>query len=118
MTSTLADGQYGAGHEIEILVKFTAPIVVYGVPRLWLDLGDSDGYASFDEARSNNTTNDTLVFIYYVREGIWMWARVCNRALSTNRLSTPRPIKCRLFEVEGLAPCPCLSGANERRRVD
>ncbi|CAM9670686.1 unnamed protein product, partial [Hapterophycus canaliculatus] len=69
VTTTLADGQYGPGHEVEILTKFTAPVVVYGVPRLWLDLGDADDYASFDEALSNDAANDTLVFTYIVREG-------------------------------------------------
>ncbi|CAM9804617.1 unnamed protein product, partial [Scytosiphon promiscuus] len=69
VTSTLVDGQYGPGHEVEILVKFTAPVVVYGVPRLWLDLGDADAYALFGGALSNNATNDTLAFIYFVQEG-------------------------------------------------
>lgn len=69
VTSTLGDGLYGPGHEIEILVRFSAPVVVQGVPpRLWLDLGDNDGYAEF-EALSDGT-DDTLVFVYVVNEGV------------------------------------------------
>lgn len=69
MTSTLADGLYGAGHEIEILVKFSAPVVVQGLPpRLWLDLGDDDGYAEFETF--SDGTDDTLVFVYVVLEGV------------------------------------------------
>lgn len=67
VTSTLADGYYGPGHEVEILIKYTAPVVVYGVPRLRLDLGDADDYASFEALRDG--TNNTLVFVYVVREG-------------------------------------------------
>lgn len=68
MTSTLADGLYGPGHEIEILVRYTAPVVVYGTPRLWLDLGDADGYAEYDALKDG--TDDTLAFVYSVREGM------------------------------------------------
>jgi len=82
VTSTLADGLYGAGHEIEILVRFSAPVVVQGLPpRLWLDLGDNDGYAEF-EALSDGT-DDTLVFIYVVLEGMSfetvLFLNVCER---------------------------------------
>ncbi len=70
MTSTLADGLYGAGHEIEILMRFSAPVVVEGSPRLWLDLGDNDRYVEF-EALSDGT-DDTLVFLFDVVEGVFL----------------------------------------------
>lgn len=69
VTSSLADGQYGPGQEVEILVKYNFPVTVLGTPRLWLDLGDADRYANF--TGMNNGTNDMLVFAYIVREGLW-----------------------------------------------
>lgn len=62
---------------MEILIRYTAPVVVYGAPRLWLDLGDSDGYAEFEAPIDG--TNDTLLFLYSVREGasVRARARVC-----------------------------------------
>lgn len=68
MTSTLADGRYGPGHEIEILVKYTSPVVVSGTPWLWLDLGDADSYAECTALKTG--TDDTLAFVYVVVEGI------------------------------------------------
>lgn len=68
VTSTLADGLYGPGHEIEILVRYTAPVVVYGTPRLWLDLGDADDYAECTALKAG--TDDTLAFVYIVVEGM------------------------------------------------
>lgn len=70
--STLADGQYGPGQEVEILIKYTAPVTVFGAaPRLWLDLGGTDGFAEYDSM--NGDTNDTLVFVYVVQEGGYCW---------------------------------------------
>lgn len=69
MTSSLADGWYGPGQEAEILLKFTTPVTVVGTPRVWLDLGDVDGYAKFNAM--SDGTNDTLLFLYIVREGQW-----------------------------------------------
>lgn len=45
------------------------PVTVVGSPQLWLDLGDADGYANFTGMA--NGTNDTLVFVYIAREGLW-----------------------------------------------
>lgn len=67
VTSTLADGVYGPGHDIEILIRYTAPVLVYGTPRLWLDLGDADGYAECHALKVD--TDDTLAFVYVVGEG-------------------------------------------------
>lgn len=68
MTSSLADGRYGPGQEVNILVEYTASVTVIGTPVLWLDLGDADGYAEFDTM--SDSANDTLVFVYLVREGL------------------------------------------------
>ncbi|CAN0537650.1 unnamed protein product, partial [Scytosiphon promiscuus] len=67
VTSSLADGRYGPGQEGKILVQYTASVTVIGTPVLWLDLGDADGYAEFDAM--SDGSNDTLVFVYSVREG-------------------------------------------------
>lgn len=70
--STLADGQYGPGQEVEILIKYTAPVTVFGAaPRLWLDLGGTDGYAEYYSM--SDGTNDTLIFVYIVQEGGYCW---------------------------------------------
>lgn len=49
-------------------MKFSSPVTVLGTPRLWLDVGDADGYAEFNAMAGG--TNDTLVFRYVVQEGI------------------------------------------------
>ncbi|CAM9881857.1 unnamed protein product, partial [Laminaria digitata] len=67
VTSSLADGRYGPGQEVNILLKYTAPVTVIGSPVLWLDLGDDDGYAEFEGM--SDGSNDTLLFVYFVREG-------------------------------------------------
>ena len=68
LTSSLAEGRYGPGQEVNILVKYTAPVTVIGAPVLWLDLGDADNYAEFDGM--SHGSNDTLLFVYFVREGL------------------------------------------------
>lgn len=70
VTSSLADGRYGPGQEVGILLKYTAPVTVVGRPRLWLDLGDTNGYAEFEAM--NDGANDTLLFVYVVREGWYL----------------------------------------------
>lgn len=49
---------------------YSSPVTVLGAPRLWLDLGDADGYAEF--AVMADGTNDTLVFRYIVQEGTFL----------------------------------------------
>lgn len=54
------------------MIKYTAPITVFGAaPRLWLDLGGTDGYAEYNSM--SDGTNDTLVFVYVVQEGGYCW---------------------------------------------
>ena len=67
MTSSLSDGTYGPGQLLEIFIKFTVPITVVGSPWLLLDLGDTEGIARYDSKK--NGTEDTLRFVYLVREG-------------------------------------------------
>ncbi|CAM9289872.1 unnamed protein product, partial [Sphacelaria rigidula] len=67
VTSSLANGQYGPGQEVDILLKYNFPVTVLGNPRLWLDLGDVDRCANFTAMVDD--TNDTLTFIYEVLEG-------------------------------------------------
>lgn len=67
VTSSLADGTYGPGQILEIFVKFTVPVTVVGSPWLLLDLGDTEGIAEYDSMK--NGTDDTLRFVYVVREG-------------------------------------------------
>lgn len=67
MTSSLVDGTYGPGQLLEIFIKFTVPVTVVGSPWLLLDLGDTEGIAGYDSMK--NGTEDTLRFVYLVREG-------------------------------------------------
>lgn len=67
VTSPLANGRYGPGQEVEILLAYSAPVTVIGTPRLRLDLGDTDGYGFF--TRTSNSTTNALVFLYVVKEG-------------------------------------------------
>ncbi|CAM9188184.1 unnamed protein product, partial [Discosporangium mesarthrocarpum] len=67
VTTLVRDGKYGVGHEVVILVAFDTPVTVKGVPRLMLELGKDDGYATYQGMHSNLT--DTLEFSYWIVEG-------------------------------------------------
>lgn len=52
---------------MDILVTYSTPVVVSGVPRLCLDLGDAGDCARF--TGMGDGANETLAFLYTVEEG-------------------------------------------------
>jgi hypothetical protein len=59
VTSTNANGSYGAGASVAITVAFTSPVTVTGTPQLALNSGGTAGYS-----KGNGTS--TLTFTYSV----------------------------------------------------
>jgi hypothetical protein len=65
VNSSTPNGDYGVGQIINISVEFTSPVRVEGSPRLQLETGEIDRYASFDSQPSKAV----LQFSYTVLAG-------------------------------------------------
>jgi len=62
VSSSKSDGSYGTGEIINIMVTFSEPVFLTGIPQLVLETGSSDAMISYT---SGNQT-DTLIFTYIV----------------------------------------------------
>jgi uncharacterized repeat protein (TIGR02059 family) len=69
MRSITANGTYGVGNTITIEVQFTDGLVITGSPRLRLETGSIDRFATFTGLSTTAITNDTLTFTYTVQIG-------------------------------------------------
>ena len=67
--SITGDGLYGIGEQIILSVQYSEELAVTGSPRLKLETGAEDRYASFLGLQSTVFTNDTLLFSYSVEAG-------------------------------------------------
>ena len=65
VTSTTANGAYIVGDAISIIVGLSEVVTVTGAPRIQLETGTTDQYASY----ASGTGNDTLTFTYTVASG-------------------------------------------------
>jgi hypothetical protein len=65
VTSTTANGTYKVGDAISIIVGLSDVVTVTGAPRIQLETGTTDQYASY----ASGTGNDTLTFTYTVASG-------------------------------------------------
>jgi len=65
VTSTAADGTYGAGAVLPITVTFSEAVTVAGTPQLTLETGASDAVASY----TSGSGSSTLTFTYTVAAG-------------------------------------------------
>jgi hypothetical protein len=65
VTSTMPSDRYGIGQTIPIQVAFSAPVVVYGAPKLLLETGPVDRTAAY----ADGSGTATLTFVYVVSEG-------------------------------------------------
>jgi predicted outer membrane repeat protein len=65
VSSTTADGAYGAGSVIAVTVTFNEAVVVTGTPQLTLETGTVDRNAGY----VSGSSTDTLVFNYTVQAG-------------------------------------------------
>ena len=69
VTSTKPNGTYGVGDTISLEVQFTKGLVLTGSPRLRLETGSIDRFATFTGLSTTSITNDTLTFTYTVQIG-------------------------------------------------
>ena len=67
--STTPNGTYGVGDIITIQVQFSEGIVITGSPKLKLETGSIDQFASFTALGTTAITDDTLTFTYIVQIG-------------------------------------------------
>ncbi|MFL3024806.1 MAG: beta strand repeat-containing protein, partial [Candidatus Neomarinimicrobiota bacterium] len=65
VTSTTANGTYKVGDAISIIVGLSDAVTVTGAPRIQLETGTTDQYATY----ASGTGNDTLIFTYTVVSG-------------------------------------------------
>ena len=65
--STTANGTYGIGDTISLEVQFTKGLVLTGSPRLRLETGSNNQFASYTGLVTTEIANDTLTFIYTVQ---------------------------------------------------
>ncbi|MEG5237208.1 hypothetical protein QUB77_23620, partial [Microcoleus sp. AT9b-C3] len=65
VTSTTLDGLYGIGKTISITTEFDVPVTVVGQPKLQLETGTTDQYATY----SSGSGGKTLTFNYIVQAG-------------------------------------------------
>lgn len=65
VSSTTLDNSYKAGDSIAITVTFSEVVNVTGVPRIQLETGDTDRYATYDSGSGTST----LAFNYIVQAG-------------------------------------------------
>lgn len=65
VTSTNANGTYLIGDEITLTITFSETVFVTGTPRLWLETGQTDRFASF----TGGSGTPTLHFTYTVQPG-------------------------------------------------
>ncbi len=64
VTSTTANGTYGMGQTIHLSVNFSEAVAVTGLPRLLLETGTIDRYATYA-----STAGSSLIFDYVVLSG-------------------------------------------------
>jgi hypothetical protein len=67
--STTANGIYGVGDIITLEVQFSEGLVVNGSPKLQLETGSTDQFASFTALGTTAIADDTLTFTYTVQIG-------------------------------------------------
>ena len=67
--STTANGTYGVGEIITLQVQFSEGLVISGSPKLQLETGRIDQFATFTGLDKTATANDTLTFTYTVQVG-------------------------------------------------
>lgn len=60
-----ANGIYGIGDRVDILMEFDQPVIVLGRPELLLETGDIDRFASYISGSGTRT----LTFTYFVQAG-------------------------------------------------
>jgi hypothetical protein len=65
VSSLVANGTYGPGAVITLAVQFTEAVLVSGIPRLQLDLGTPDRFATYTVGSGTST----LTFSYTVQPG-------------------------------------------------
>ncbi|MCX5944139.1 MAG: FG-GAP-like repeat-containing protein [Cyanobacteria bacterium] len=69
ITTTNSDGTYTVGDTITIKVQFSEALIVTGTPRLQLETGTSDQYASYASLNTTDLIDDTITFSYTVQAG-------------------------------------------------
>ena len=69
VNATTASGTYGVGAVITLTVQFSEGLVVTGTPRLKLETGTTDQYATYSARTTTSVSNDTLTFTYTVQAG-------------------------------------------------
>ncbi|GMH95725.1 hypothetical protein TrST_g6431 [Triparma strigata] len=57
---------YTVGEEVDVFVKFSAPVQVSGTPRLYIETGEEDTWLVYSQAKSTSTD---IAFTYTVAEG-------------------------------------------------
>ncbi len=67
--STTANGTYGVGDTITLEVQFSEGLVITGSPKLKLETGSIDQFASFTALGRTVIADDTLTFTYTVQIG-------------------------------------------------
>ena len=67
--STAANGIYGVGDTITLAVQFSEALTLTGSPKLQLETGSNDQFATFTGLGTTAITNDTLTFTYTVQAG-------------------------------------------------
>ena len=67
--STTANGIYGVGDIITIEVQFSEGLVINGSPKLKLETGSTDQFASFTALGTTAIADDTLTFTYTIQIG-------------------------------------------------
>ena len=65
VSSTTADGTYGAESQVDVMVIFSEPVNVTGAPQLVLETGTTDRMAAY----ASGSGSDTLTFTYTVQAG-------------------------------------------------
>ena len=69
VNATTASGTYGVGAVITLTLQFSEGLVVTGTPRLKLETGTTDQYATYSARTTTSVSNDTLTFTYTVQAG-------------------------------------------------
>jgi Domain of unknown function (DUF4347)/Bacterial Ig-like domain/FG-GAP-like repeat/RTX calcium-binding nonapeptide repeat (4 copies) len=107
VTATTPDGSYGVGATIAITVTFDSPVTVTGTPRLQLETGTTDQFATY----TSGSGTTALTFNYVVQAGD---TSADLEYLSTNALTlNGGTIKDNLtVDVDADLTLPALASAN------
>ena len=65
VTASTANGTYKAGDTVSVQVNFSEPVLVTGSPRILLETGSTDEWATY----ASGSSGSTLVFTYTVQSG-------------------------------------------------